>query len=227
MNLPELAHTVKLFEGLSVEETDKLLYRLNGVLKTYQSGEIVVHAGWDIDRLVLVISGHLQVYVNSSDIKEPQVLVRDIGEGETVGLWALHVPAMTRWAGTIVAAEQSNLISLDMASMRLLLEDAKGTPSVTRLAVNMARQLAEQLLSTWRKLMVMNETTIESRVMVYLNELDNESGHTGTVIVPFNRNHMAQYFGVARPSISRALCHLRDQGLITWRKNVFVLTRQQ
>ena len=77
--------------------------------------------------------------------------------------------------------------------------------------------------STWRKLMVMDAPTIESRVKAYLDELDSESGHTGEVEVPFDRERMAEYLGVTRPSLSRALGHLRDQGLITWRKNVFKL----
>ena len=41
--------------------------------------------------------------------------------------------------------------------------------------------------------------------------------------MPFDRERMAEYLGVTRPSLSRALGHLRDQGLITWRKNVFKL----
>ena len=145
--------------------------------------------------------------------------MREIPQGEALGLWALHVPKMTRWAGTIVAAENCELISLDMASMRRLLEEAN--QSVARLASNMARQLAEQLLSTWRKLMVMNAPTIETRVMVYLSELNNESGCKGEVVVPFNRARMAEYLGVARPSLSRTLGMMRDHGLLTWRKNVF------
>ena len=59
------------------------------------------------------------------------------------------------------------------------------------------------------------------------DELDSESGHTGEVEVPFDRERMAEYLGVTRPSLSRALGHLRDQGLITWRKNVFRLKRAQ
>ena len=92
---------------------------------------------------------------------------------------------------------------------------------VARLAVNAAKILSRELFSTWRKLMVMDAPTIESRVQVYLSELANENGDAKEVEVPFNRERMAEYLGVARPSLSRALGNLRDRGLITWRKNVF------
>ena len=92
---------------------------------------------------------------------------------------------------------------------------------VARFAVNAAKILSRELFSTWRKLMVMDAPTIESRVQVYLSELSNESGNSDEVVVPFDRERMAEYLGVARPSLSRALGNLRDRGLLTWRKNVF------
>ena len=81
--------------------------------------------------------------------------------------------------------------------------------------------LSRELFTTWRKLTVMDAQTIEARIKIYLSELNNESGGTGDVTVPFNRERMAEYFGVARPSLSRALCQMRDRGLLTWHKNSF------
>jgi CRP-like cAMP-binding protein len=43
------------------------------------------------------------------------------------------------------------------------------------------------------------------------------------VTVPFNRERMAEYFGVTRPALSRAIGQLRDRGLLDWRKNVFTI----
>ena len=100
---------------------------------------------------------------------------------------------------------------------------ASSDPVYARLTANSSRIVSRELFSTWRKLMVMDAPTIEARVKAYLDELDSESGHTGEVEVPFDRERMAEYLGVTRPSLSRALGHLRDQGLITWRKNVFKL----
>ena len=61
MNLTELASKTKLFAGIDAKEIDELLYKLNGVKKTYRKHEIVIHAGWDISRLILVVSVDLHV----------------------------------------------------------------------------------------------------------------------------------------------------------------------
>ena len=59
--------------------------------------------------------------------------------------------------------------------------------------------------------------------MLFRSELHHESGDSGGVTVPINREKMAEYFGVTRPALSRALGQMRDRGLISWRKNVFRL----
>ncbi|MDO5317761.1 MAG: Crp/Fnr family transcriptional regulator [bacterium] len=218
MKLSRLAQNTELFRGLGQTEIESLLDRLNGVKKTYRRGETVVHAGFSADRLILVASGHLHVYEQMSD--DRPVLVREIGQGEALGLWILHMPEIACWPGTIVAVENCTLISLDMARMRALL--AEDEPQiVVPLTVNSSRMLSRELFTAWRKLTVMDAQTIEARIKIYLSELNNESGGTGDVTVPFNRERMAEYFGVARPSLSRTLCQMRDRGLLTWHKNIF------
>ena len=145
--------------------------------------------------------------------------MREFGVGEVLGLWILHVPEIACWPGTIVAAEDSELVSLGMDRARTLL--ASTEKCVARLSVNASRILSRELFAIWRKLTVMDAPTIEEKVKVYLSELENESGRAGEVEVPFDRERMAAYFGVSRPSLSRALGQLRDKGLIAWRKNVF------
>lgn len=44
-------------------------------------------------------------------------------------------------------------------------------------------------------------------------------------MAPFNRARMAEYLGVTRPALSRAIGLLRDRGLFSWRKNVFKLRK--
>ena len=206
-----------LFKGFGRADAEDAIFRLNAVKKVYSKGEIVVHSGLEATRLMAVRSGHLHVYCDLD--ADHQVLVREIGEDEVLGLWILNVPEVKCWPGTVVAAADSVIVSLDMDSARKMLASSDRLSAL--FAANSSRIVSRELFSTWRKLMVMDAPTIEARVMAYLAELDGESGHTGEVIVPFDRERMAEFLVVTRPSLSRALGHLRDQGLISWRKNVF------
>ncbi len=222
MAFNHLALDTGLFRGLSAAEIAPLMMRLNGVKKTYRKGETVVHAGFRADRLMLVAAGRLHVYEQMSD--DRPVLVREIGAGEALGLWILHVPEIGCWPGTVVAVENCALVSLDMARARALFQDRhEATHVAVQLLANAAQLLSRELFSTWRKLAVMDAQTIEARVRIFLTELNNESGNTGEVTVPFNRERMAEYFGVTRPSLSRTLCQMRDRGLLSWERRRFRL----
>lgn len=222
MAFNHLALDTGLFRGLSAAEIDALMMRLNGVKRTYRKGETVVHAGFRADRLMLVVAGRLHVYEQMSD--DRPVLVREIGVGEVLGLWILHVPEIGCWPGTVVAVESCALVSLDMARARALFQDRhEATHVAVQLLANAAQLLSRELFSTWRKLAVMDAQTIEARVRIFLTELNNESGNTGEVTVPFNRERMAEYFGVTRPSLSRTLCQMRDRGLLSWERRRFRL----
>ena len=223
MNISELARGMEIFRGLTSDEIDDVIYRLNGVRKSFRKREIVVHAGLEATRLLAVASGRLHVY--SGPPGEHSVLMREIGAGEVLGLWILHVPEVERWPGTVVAAESCEVVSFDMACARRLLES--GAPAMARLSGNVARILARELFSTWRKLTVMDAPTIETRILVYLSELANESGNPSEIVVPFDRERMAEYLGVTRPALSRSIGKLRDRGLLDWHKNVFRLKSGQ
>ena len=216
-SIVDLARSADLFRGFSPSEVDSLLYRFGGVKKAVAKGETVSLAGLEAKRLFVVVSGRLRVYEKTA--RDHQIFVREICAGEVLGLWILFTPEITCWPGTVVAAEPGVLISLDMSVVRQLMEMA--APEMARFSSNVSKILAREFFSAWRKMTVMNAPTIEAKIQMYLTELDNETGKTGVVKVPFDRECMAEYFGVTRPALSRSLGHLRDRGLISWRKNEF------
>lgn len=216
-SIVDIARGTDLFRGFSAAKVESLLYRFNGVKKTFSKGETVAHAGLEAKRLFVVASGRLRVYEKTA--RGHQIFVREICAGEVLGLWILFTPEIACWPGTVVAAEPSVLVSLDMPVVRQMMDLA--LPEVARFSSNVSKILAREFFSAWRKMTVMNAPTIEAKIQMYLTELNNETGKTGTVIVPFDRNRMAEYFGVTRPALSRALGHMRDRGLLSWRKSEF------
>ena len=216
-SIVDLAKGTDLFRGFPVSEVESLLYRFNGVKKSFAKDETVALAGLEAKRLFVVVSGRLRVYEKTAH--GHQIFVREICTGEVLGMWILFTPEIACWPGTVVTAEPSVLISLDMAVVRRMIETA--APEVARFSANVSKILAREFFSAWRKMTVMNAPTIEAKIQMYLTELNNETGKAGVVKIPFDRERMAEYFGVTRPALSRSLGHLRDRGLISWRKNEF------
>ena len=217
----ELAANTVLFSGVSPVEVESLLFRLNGVVKRYSKGDVIFNAGLEATRLAVVVSGRINIYEQTQEAR--QVLVREVGKDSVLGLMVMHTPGCKNWPGTAVATDETITISLDLKIAQNLID--RKDHEMLKLAPNISRLLAGELFATWRKLMVMDAASVEDKILIYLTELDNESGKTGEVTVPFDREKMAEYFGVTRPSLSRALGNLRKRGFLEWRKNRFKLLR--
>ena len=192
---------------------------MNGVKREFSKGEVIVHAGMEATRMFALVSGRIHVY--KGDPEERPVLVREIEQGGVLGLWIHSVADFSCWPGTAVASEPCTVISLSMSAARRLARESDA--GIARLAVNSMKILSCEMFRMWRRLTVMDESTIEGRIKTYLTILDNETGRTGSVTVPLDRERMAAYFGVTRPSLSRAIGFMRDRGLLTWNRNRFTI----
>ena len=63
---------------------------------------------------------------------------------------------------------------------------------------------------------------VRARVMSYLNTMALRSG-SNTFEIPFDRQQMADYLNVERTALSKELGRMRDDRLISFRKNRFTL----
>lgn len=63
---------------------------------------------------------------------------------------------------------------------------------------------------------------IRTRIMTYLSAEAVRSG-SREVIIPFNRQQMADYLNVDRSALSKELGKMRDEGILEFRKNRFRL----
>ena len=215
MDLLECACASALFRGIARDAAESLLCRLNAAHRTVRRGEFVAHAGLEAGRIVAVVSGRLLVYGGVDGGTE--TLMREICAGDAFGLVALNIPEMSRWPCSAIASEDSETLLLGIKETRQVL--ASGESAVCRMSANISSILARETLSAWRRLEVLGEPKLESRVMAYLSGLAD--GGEGEVAVPFDRERMASYLGVTRPALSRALGRLRDRGIVKWRKNLF------
>src|SRR5262245_61837545 len=128
----ELLAKVPLLAGAGSETLAELVRRLNPV--HVEAGEIVIHEGDAADRLYLVASGRLRVFVEDED--GPRV-VRELGSGGALGELALLTGEAR--SATVQAVRDSELFELEVDVFHSLLEADSG------FAIAIARALALQL----------------------------------------------------------------------------------
>jgi NTE family protein len=129
----DLLANVRMLEGVAPETLDELVERLRPVHA--RAGEVVVAQGDAADRIYVVRSGRLRVFVEDPD--EGRKVVRELGAGAVLGELALLTGAPR--SATVEAVRDSELFELaDHAFDELLRHD-------TAFAIAVARSLALQL----------------------------------------------------------------------------------
>ncbi|MBT7121407.1 MAG: winged helix-turn-helix domain-containing protein, partial [Clostridia bacterium] len=74
-----------------------------------------------------------------------------------------------------------------------------------------------------QRLELLSKRTTRAKLCTYLFRALGTPGSKNVVRIPYNRLALADYLGVDRSAMSRELSKMRDEGLLEFRKNVFVL----
>ena len=89
---------------------------------------------------------------------------------------------------------------------------------------NMLLMSTNKNLGLSNRIFCTSSKNIRSRVMTYLSSEAVKSGSMD-IVIPFNRQQMADYLNLERSALSKELGKMRDEGILEFRKNRFRLFR--
>jgi CRP-like cAMP-binding protein len=123
-----------------------------------------------------------------------------------------------RFPVTISATEYTELIVLPRNSVVTLMQSSE------KFLTNFLNAVSNRAQFISGKLRFLSFKTLKGKIAHYLMELDNLQKHNGRVVLNKSHEELAELFGVARPSLSRALRELHHQGIIEARgRNVRII----
>ena len=204
-----------LFQGLSAEEWAAL--EQSGCLRTksYPRYAVIFHAGEQVHALGVVLRG--TVHIENLDLWGSKSILSSISAGQAFAeTYAFCGEALMVDA---VAAEHCEILFLHTAA----LTDARIEPALKDkllrrlLAVSMRKNL-----SLSQRIFCTTPKTVRGRLLTYFSAQAARCGMMAFE-VPFNRQQMADYLNLDRSALSKELCKMRDEGLLEFDKNRFVL----
>ena len=86
----------------------------------------------------------------------------------------------------------------------------------------MLRVMAQKNLMLTRKMAHLSRKSIREKLVSYLSDESSRQGKR-EIKIPFNRQQLADYLSVERSALSRELSKMKEEGLIEFYKNQFVL----
>ena len=211
--LPKVAK-LPLFAGCAPNEIKGILEESQGKLRQFDAGEVILHECTPAVSMAVIISG--VVFVRECGLADDsRHLVQRLYAGGTFGA-TFSALATKTCPGMLVAEEPSEVLFLNVSAVRRMID--KGIHP--RFLANLYAAACTQGFYAWRKLMLLSCYEIGDRVLLYL-KWRKEDGLPSSV--KFKYGELAEYLGVNRTALYRAIAKLRKSGKIRMDDNTLAL----
>ncbi len=87
---------------------------------------------------------------------------------------------------------------------------------------NLFLAISEKNRQLIQKLGHMSKRSTREKLISYLSE-EAKKQKSGTIVIPFNRQQLADFLSVDRSAMSSELGKMREEGLVVFEKNKFTL----
>ena len=204
-----------LFKDLDSDSIEKLLICLNGKVKKYSRGEVILHTGMDIFNIGIVLEGTAQAVMN--DELGRKKVTTTLHPNDLFGE-AMVCAGIEKSLVTITASTDISIVYIDYLNFT----DRCGKLCKEHLIFvnNLLSLIAQKNLNLTRRIDLICLKSLREKIAVFLLSEARKFGSL-TFNINFNRDELAAYLNVDRSALSRELCRMRDEGLIEFWKYSF------
>jgi len=206
-----------IFNGLAPTEIENLLSRVKFRVKKFAQGVTLAFRGDTCEELLIILAGSIRGEMLDYSGKTVQV--------ETVSAPRPLAPAFifgkkNQYPVDVIANGELEILALPKPSLvQLLQADGRVLTNFLNAVSNRTHFLSERL---W----FMSFKTIKEKIAQYILMLAKNSSHE--ITLPKSQQELSEFFGVARPSLSRVMGEMEKEGIIQChRKEIRILDRQR
>ncbi|NLK00368.1 MAG: Crp/Fnr family transcriptional regulator [Clostridia bacterium] len=205
--LGELSKSL-LFDNIQREHLADLLGCLKPTISSYKKNDYLIIADEEFKSLGIVLKGRVAVFKDNAAGR--RVMISLLSKGDMFGEM-LAFSKQKKWPATVEAQENCEILFL--AKEKIIDECRNVCPWHKTLIENMLRIISERALMLNKRVEYLSITGMRGKISTFLLEQFKEAG-TPTFTLPMNRNDLASYLNVSRPSMSREMSKMRDEGVI-------------
>jgi CRP-like cAMP-binding protein len=198
-----LLQKAPLFNRLRIDEIEKILSEIPYRIRKFKAGSLIVNGGEQVKSLMIVIRGVVKGemvdyagrVIKIEDIPAPGALASAFMFGNR-NLYPVNVIAVT----------DSELLIIDKNPfLNLLMRHDLVLVNFLDMISNRSQFLSE-------KIKFLNFKTIKGKLAQFI--LQKAGKDKSSIVLEMTQNDLADFFGVARPSVARAIGEMEEEGLI-------------
>lgn len=204
-----------LFRSIKVEDFDHILSCLDIQVKRYEPDDYILLLGDRVDSIGILLEGSAEI------VKENLAGNRHIVSILTPSsLFAEGIVCTSQRRSPVTVRTKTACSVLHIPYQKILVTCTNACGFHTQLIYNMMLLLGEKNYMLNHKIDLLMLKGMKEKLATYLlyeaNRQDKES-----FVIDLNRNELAEYLNVSRPSMSRELARMKGAGLLDFHKNEF------
>jgi CRP-like cAMP-binding protein len=204
----------QLFANLAENEQEECLKIFNFQVKKYKKGDQIVFAHEEVIQQLILIKG--AVKNEMTDFNGKSIKIADMTAPKILAPGFLF-GIQSQYPVNIIAEENTEIMAINKVQFLEALRYS------SQLQLNFLNVISNQTQFLTRKINFLSFKTIKGKIAHFLLTL-KERQKTDNLILPQNIGQLAELFGVARPSLSRALSQMQQEEIINMdAKNVEIL----
>lgn len=215
MNIFKQLKKCELFNDFDDADINKLFDSVQARIVKYRRGQLVAKENTEINELCILLEGNLLEYVEKSN-GEREVM-RSLIDGEIFALaQGYHKP---NFLGCyIVSALDCSVLYITLSSIFNNTE-----PILQKLIRNLITAMSGKVLELENnnRYIVIKSMRVKIAKLIYDTYLAQNSME---ISLGMNRNEMAKYLSVSRPSMSREMGRMAELGMFEYKKDKIKIT---
>ena len=212
-----LLKTTRLFSDINDNDIIYIIKILKGKFKEYKSESYIYSYGDKLKCLHLLVEGDI-ILVND-DVWGNHNILTKVKPGECFGISHtlsdgenVLYDAITKHGCKILTLDKNSIMHPFTENYNLQ----------EQLVKNIIKILVNRNLTSTEKVLFLSQRKTRDKILTYLSFV-SQTQNSADFFVPYSRQQLAEYLCVDRSALSNELCKLRDEGLIEFHKNHFII----
>ncbi len=198
-----------LFKGFSTENIENMINSINYRIKSFNKGEVVAMEGSDCSSIGIVIAGSVEVQKIYESGKT--VTIAKLEEANIFGE-VIIFSNQNEYPSTIVSSSKTKILFISKENFLKLCN------LNFMFLNNFMALLSNKVLMLNRKLKNVSFQTIRQKISNLILE-EHFKQKSLTLNLKYSRKEMSEQLGIPRPSLSRELVHMKEEGILDFEKN--------
>lgn len=204
-----------LFKNFELVDLQNILECLSGKVVLYKRNDVIILCGDSVDFIGIVLSGSIKII--KEDMEGNINILAKLGVND-IFAEAFAFAGIEESPITVQSTEDCKILFIDCK--RIIKPCQKVCDFHSSLIENMLRLIATKNIMLNQKIEIISKRTTREKLLMFF-DIQRYKTHSKKIIIPYNRETLAQYLCVDRSAMSRELCKMRDEGLIKFNKNEF------